>query len=192
VLGNSISGVILAGGKSSRMGTDKALLPVKGIPLIRRVVDTLCSTFSSVYLITDHHEKYNFLGLPTIRDIHPDSGPLGGIHAALTTIDTDSVFVVGCDTPFVSKDLITYIVEYESAAAVRVAQEQRRIHPLCGVYTKACLPAVSARLASRQLTIMRFLEEVGYTAVPIAPDLPWYDSNLLLNINTPGDLPVDN
>ena len=173
------------------MGSDKALLPISGVPMIQRVAETMTSVFSSVFLIADHLQKYSFLELPGILDIHPDCGPLGGIHAALTTIDTDLIFVIGCDTPFVSNDLIKYLVEYESTAAVRVAQEGRNIHPLCGVYSKTCLPAVSACIAKGQLTMMRFLEEAGFTAVPIGRDLPWYHDSLLLNVNTPDDLLVD-
>jgi hypothetical protein len=91
----NITGVILAGGRSSRFGSNKALAMVDGKPLIRHVADLMSSLFAECLLVTNTPVEYRFLSLPMTSDHYRDSGPLAGIHAALLQINTDRAFVVG-------------------------------------------------------------------------------------------------
>jgi molybdenum cofactor guanylyltransferase len=186
---NTLTGVILAGGSSSRMGRDKALIPIEGVPMIQRIAETMRTVFETVYIVSDHFEQYSFLHLPGVRDTHSGCGPLGGVHTALSTLNSAAIFVLASDTPFVPKELITYIIHEASDTPVCVAREGERIHPLCGVYQRICLPALTACVASGRLKMMPFLEEVGATLLPVDARLSWYHVNLLLNINTPDDIP---
>jgi molybdenum cofactor guanylyltransferase len=183
-----ITGVILAGGSSTRMGRDKALIPIREVPMIHRIAETMHTIFEEVYIVSDHFDRYRVLNLPGLSDLHADCGPLGGIHTALSSLHGEEIFVVSCDMPFVSKELIEYLVGYPVRAPARVVQAQQRVHPLCGVYGKACLESASTCIVDRRLKMTDFLEEVGAEYVPVGNHLPWYHDALLLNINTPDDL----
>jgi molybdopterin-guanine dinucleotide biosynthesis protein A len=181
-----VTGAILAGGRSSRMGRNKAHLAVRGIPMIQSVASTLGSIFTRVIVVSDQAQAYQFLGLPVIPDIHKGIGPLGGIHSALTTLDAPAVFVLGCDTPFVSEDLVRYILRYPTRTMVKVAMLEKRIHPLCGIYGRACLPELNACMARGTRKVLSFLENVETTAVPLPKLL--FPADLLRNINDPATL----
>jgi molybdopterin-guanine dinucleotide biosynthesis protein A len=181
-----VIGAILAGGRSSRMGRNKAHLAVHGIPMIQSVASTLGSIFTRVIVVSDQAQAYQFLGLQVIPDIHKGIGPLGGIHSALTTLDTPAVFVLGCDTPFVSEDLVRYILRYPTRTMVKVAMLEKRIHPLCGIYGRACLPELNASMARGTRKVLSFLENVETTAVPLPKLL--FPADLLRNINDPATL----
>ena len=103
---SDITGVILAGGKSSRFGSNKALAIVDGKPLIQHVADLISSLFAECLLVTNTPAEYEFLSLPMTHDRYRDSGPLAGIHAALLKIRTPRAFVVACDMPNLSQELI--------------------------------------------------------------------------------------
>src|SRR3989304_6097335 len=137
----TITGVILAGGKSRRMRGDKALLTFEGEALISRIARTMKGVFSQVLLISNSG-TYRFLGLPVFADLYRDSGPLAGIHSGLLHARTSAIFVVACDMPYVFQELIEYIVDFESNADVKIPMIDRTLHPLCGLYSRRCLPTV--------------------------------------------------
>lgn len=178
-----MTGAILAGGNSSRMGRDKALLPWHGKPLITHAADTLRALFYDVYICSGVPGRYGFLGLPVLPDLVPESGPLGGIHAALSHCVPASVFVVSCDMPLVSRSLIEYILQFPSSAPIKVAAVDGRLQPLCGLYHTSCLPVIKQELEHRRLKLMDVFARVNGTAVPIGPDLPFYDERLIMNVN---------
>jgi molybdopterin-guanine dinucleotide biosynthesis protein A len=186
-MNSSITGVILAGGKSSRMGTDKALLKLDGRPFVSHVATTLQAMFDRVILVANMPATYGFLGLETIGDIYRECGPLGGIHSALVSAGDSDIFVSACDTPFVTGELVRYIVDFESNAPVRIPSFKQQLHPLCGIYTQNCLPAIVERLESRRLRVMAFVESIQAAVIPISPDLLFYREDLFANFNTPED-----
>jgi molybdopterin-guanine dinucleotide biosynthesis protein A len=165
------------------MGRDKALLPWNGKPLIMHAADTLRALFHDVCVFSDFCDRYEFLGLPVLPDLVPQSGPLGGIHAALSHSVPDSVFVLSCDMPLVSRSLIEYILQYPSSAPITAAALGGRLQPLCGIYHISCIPVIKQELEHRRLKLMDVFTLVGGTAVPIGPGLPFYDERLLMNIN---------
>ena len=104
-----ITGVILAGGKSSRMGTDKGLLELNGKPLIQYAIDTLKSIGLEIIIISNNSD-YEQFGFPVYPDIIPDKGPIGGVYTALSYSSTEKNLIVSCDTPFLSKKLLNYLI----------------------------------------------------------------------------------
>jgi molybdopterin-guanine dinucleotide biosynthesis protein A len=168
------------------MRRNKALLSVGGTLMIQRVARTLQSVFRQVVVISDQTLDYEFLKLPVIPDIHKDIGPLGGIHSALTMLNVPGVFVLGCDTPFVSEELIRYILRYPATTVVKIPIQQERLHPLCGIYTRACLPDLNACIAGRTRKVLTFLQKVETTTVPLPQ--PLFPAYLLENINDPATL----
>lgn len=182
-----IVGVILAGGKSSRMGTNKALLEWDGLPLIAHVARTLQHVFKRVLLVADEAEPYRFLRLPVYPDIFKDSGPLGGIHAGFVHSGAKNIFVAACDTPYISRALIEYIIHYPSEASVKIARMDGEVHPLCGQYSRAAMPYIQQALETRRLRLKKVLNDLKATEVPITEELPLYHLHLLKNFNTPAD-----
>ena len=103
--------VILAGGKNSRFGGPKGLIPIDGVPIISRLaMEAREAGMDEVYISTNDRETYAELGLPLIPDIHRDCGPMGGIHSALTNIDAAEVLVIPCDTPGITGDELGALV----------------------------------------------------------------------------------
>jgi molybdopterin-guanine dinucleotide biosynthesis protein A len=190
-MNSAIVGAILAGGRSSRMGKDKALLMLNGRPFVSHVATILQEVFDRVILVANDPSAYGFLGLETIGDIYQDCGPLGGIHSALVHAGSADIFVSACDTPFVTRELVRYIVDFDSNAPARIPSFKQQLHPLCGVYTQNCLPEILERLESRRLRVVDFVESIHAAVIPISPDIPFYREDLFVNFNTPEDYSRD-
>jgi molybdopterin-guanine dinucleotide biosynthesis protein A len=185
---DSITGAVLAGGHSSRMGRNKALIRVGGKPMIQTIANTMCQLFAEVVVVADQCGLYQFLNLPIIHDIHKNLGPIGGIHAALTELDTPAAFIVGCDTPFVSTEIVEYIVNYPAEAPVKAALVDTTIQPLCALYRRDCLPVINDQISRGTRKLSDLLNSLHTAVVPITPDLPLYRPHLLQNINDPESL----
>jgi molybdopterin-guanine dinucleotide biosynthesis protein A len=189
-LGNNpekdITGVVLAGGKSSRYGSNKALVRIEGIPLIERITAVMQSLFEQVFLITNTPEEYAYLGFPMYADLIKGLGPLGGIYTALTAISNGGGFFVPCDMPFLNPYLIRHMVEIREnydAVVPKISEKTEALHAL---YCKACLPAVKKLIDRREYQIFRFFPEVSVRYVEEA-EIREFDSQLhsFLNINRP-------
>jgi len=180
-------GAILAGGRSSRMGTNKALIPLHGKPMIAWTIETLQSVFDHVFIVADDGSKYASWDVRVVPDIIKDSGPLGGIHAALTTAAPAPVCVMPCDMPYVSAELLKELVGKESAHPVRILWDGIHRYPLCGLYQQSVLPVITARLRQRQLRMTDLLAEVGAELInPL--ENPRFHATMLANVNSPHDL----
>lgn len=179
-----ITGAILAGGKSSRMQCNKALLQIDGVPLIQMVARTLQEVFSPLILIANHDNEYTFLALQTYHDIFSRCGPLAGIHAALTHAKTDSVFVAPCDVPFLSASLVHCVVRQKVHNQVTVLVGGNSLQPLCGLYHRSCLPVIERHLRRGQHSVHACLRDLTTTLIsPGTEEL----SRALTNVNTPAD-----
>lgn len=152
--------VIMAGGKSSRMGTDKAFVPLLGKPMIEHVLESLDGLGSEQIIITNSIEQYRYLGLPLFADIYEESGPLGGLHAALAHASHPHLLVVACDMPWLNRDLLAYMVSLRETADAIVPRWTKFPEPLHAVYSKACLESVTACLESRNLKLIAFYSQV--------------------------------
>jgi molybdopterin-guanine dinucleotide biosynthesis protein A len=137
-----ITGIILAGGKSRRMGSDKAFLPYGGITLIEHTIRKLEPLFGNISIIADETDAYQQFGLPVYSDIIAGAGPLGGLHSGLTHSHTEQNFVIGCDTPLISVELIRMIVEYKTDKSITVIRHNEFVEPLAARYSKKILPAL--------------------------------------------------
>jgi molybdopterin-guanine dinucleotide biosynthesis protein A len=122
-----------------------------------------------------------------VSDIHKKCGPLGGIHAALTHIRANACCIVSCDIPFITPQLLYYLVD-AWAGTVAVPAMDGQLHPLCGVYGRKVLPLLQDYLQCGHRSVHEFLMEVRAKTVPITTDLPFFHPSLLFNINTPEDL----
>jgi molybdopterin-guanine dinucleotide biosynthesis protein A len=124
------------------MGTNKSLLPLGGIKVIERVVKLIGNLFQEVILITNQPEEYSFLNLKMYKDLYKDIGPLAGIHSALVHTSTNKNFIISCDIPLMTSEVIKYIVDYPTTKPITITKADNFVQQLCGVYDKSLIPAI--------------------------------------------------
>jgi molybdopterin-guanine dinucleotide biosynthesis protein A len=180
---------ILAGGKSTRMGTDKAFVMLDGRTLLARALDLARSVTSDVRIVGDAAKFAPFA--PVVEDVFPGCGPLGGIHAALRTSSTDLNLILAVDVPFVSPALLQYLIKRsrDAAAAVTVAQSGGRLQPLCAVYRREFADVAEQALRTGRCKIDVLFESV-HTQVITENELEnaGFSSRIFRNLNTPEEL----
>ncbi len=135
-----ITGVILAGGKSTRYGTNKAFAEVQGVRLIERTIRVMGSVCPRLLLVTNTPAEYAYLQLPMVEDLIKGLGPLGGIYTGLEVIDDENGLFVACDMPFLREDLLRYMVTLRGDFDAVVPRVNWMVEPLHALYTKKCLP----------------------------------------------------
>lgn len=186
-----IAPVILSGGKSKRMGSNKAFVTLGNEKLIEIVVKNISELFAiRPLLVTNTPEDYAYLGLPMVADVIPDMGPLGGIHAALRYSPQGRIFVFGCDMPFVNAELIKYMGALaEEFDVVMPRCDSGRPEPLHAIYAQSCLSAIEACLGRGERRAVAFLPEVNVRYLEEAESRSIVPHDMVfMNINTQADL----
>ena len=183
-----LSLVIQAGGESRRMGTDKALLPFLGQPLILRPLTRLVSIADEVMVTSNQPENYLFLGLSPVRDLLPGLGALGGLYTALSAARYPYVAVVACDMPFASLEILALelILLQETGADAVIPRSEAGTEPFHAVYRReTCLPQVHAALQADKRRVDAWFERVNIRYVE-EEEIITYDPGRLafFNINT--------
>ena len=188
-----VTGVILAGGKSRRMGQNKALLRLGNETLIGHVIRCMRSITDELLLITNSPDEYAHLGMTMHKDIIQNVGALGGIHAGLTYASHETIICVGCDNPFLVPNLLSYLVsvlgEHDAVMPYTYNDDvQITLQTLCAVYSKRCLPIIEQMLNEPDLRVHALQERAN--VLTLAPEI-WktYDSggHSFFNVNTPED-----
>lgn len=185
---SDIAGVILAGGESSRMGRNKALMEVNGEHMIETAYRRMAELFDEVLLVTNTPELYEFIPCRKIADIYPGMGPLGGIHAALSSCVAERAFITACDMPDLNPRLIRELSRMEGGGDVIIPETPGGLEPLHAVYAKSCLPKMEIMLQAGERRILSFFDMAQVRLVPrgrIAAIDPYFSS--FRNINTPED-----
>lgn len=184
-----ISGIILAGGESRRMGADKALLTVGAQPLIGRVANVMRQVVDELIIVADRPDRYPHLNGRMTVDLLPGRGPLGGIYSGLCAAHYWQSLVVACDMPFLSLQLLQYLVSLESGQDVVIPRWEELVEPLHAVYSKACLAVMEDLLSQDSLSILDVLPRVRVRYVN-REEIAQFDPLLLsfANLNTPADL----
>ena len=189
---NDITGIILCGGKSSRMQTNKALLKLGDKTVIEIVAAKLKSIFNEVLISANDSKEYDFLKLPVVNDIFIGKGPLAGIHSALKYSSTKKNFIISCDMPLISVELINYLINLNTEKSILLPKSNGRIQQLCGIYSKSVIDEIENifKLSEKDKNIKGSLYEL-LERVPIelidVDDLNIYNKNIFLNMNSPED-----
>jgi molybdopterin-guanine dinucleotide biosynthesis protein A len=194
-----ITGIILSGGKSSRMGRNKSFLKVGDKTIIERVRDLLQGIFQDVILITNDPDEYKFLGLPMFEDVYKHKGPLAGIHSGLMHSTTESNFIISCDIPFMTEKMIKYLVDYKTSELITIAKADGFIQQLAGKYSQACLSNAEKILdelledkqredvqRKRRCNVLKLIDRIGAEIID-AEKLPFYKKDLYFNMNKTED-----
>lgn len=182
------TGIILAGGKSSRMGQDKSLLSFKNEPLIKHAVKELQAVVDELIIVSNHKAKYGFSGIKEISDIYPGRGPLGGIHSGLTAATFEHVFVTACDLPFFNGRLARFLLDRRTGYDVVVPQIGNYLQPLFAVYSKRCLPHAESCLRNNIRKVVAFypMVRVNYVGESLIREIT-EPERVFFNVNTPRD-----
>lgn len=181
-----VTGVILAGGASSRMGSNKALLPHKGGRFIESIYREMMDIFPEVILVTNTPEQYHFLPCRKVADVFQGMGALAGIHAGLYHSSNPAVFTVACDMPHLDPQLIRHLAMRGTGCDVVLPCSPYGYEPLHAFYGKECLPVMEACLNKGQrriIAILPHLRVCEVTSDEVSGFDPDFDS--FSNINTP-------
>jgi molybdenum cofactor guanylyltransferase len=180
---------IQAGGQSSRMGQDKALVRLAGRPLIEHQLDRLRGLAGEILVTTNHPEAFAAFGVRTAADAEPGAGALAGLRTALQAARGETVLVVACDMPFLSRPLLEHLLSLAPQADAVVPRRGGEYEPLHAVYARTCLPAVEACLANQRRRVISFYDDIRVLTVT-EQTLRTLDPHELsfFNINTPDDL----
>jgi len=181
-----MTGIILAGGESRRIGRNKALLKIGGKQVIKLIVEKLKVVFDNVLIVANSSFDYQFLGVKVVQDIISKKGPLGGIYTGLLTSQSKYNFICGCDMPFLSLDLLKFMISEINDSDIVVPVVKGFLEPLHSIYSKRCLPAVRSHLKAEDLKVKNFFPEVKCRYLPEFK-IKKHDPELLsfFNLNTP-------
>jgi len=194
---NNITGIILSGGKSSRMGENKSFLPLGEKVIIEHVADLMCSIFTNVILITNTPYEYEFLNFPVYEDIFKVDGPLAGIHSGLENSKTEENFILSCDMPLMESSIIKSIVEFKTDKPVTICRVEGFIQHLAGRYSKSVsqfaekllrqeVENVKHNNEKHNVKVYSLLKEIGYEIIE-AEELSEYNPHIFFNMNSKED-----
>lgn len=183
-----VTGAILAGGRSSRFGRDKALEPWRGRRLIEWVALALGGCGERI-VVGGTAKRYGFLGLEVVPDAIPEAGPLGGLATALDHARFERVALVACDMPALTPEFWVVLASRQAEAVVPEGPDGR-LEPTASIFSRACLGPVRAALAAGELRMTGIIERVRAEVVPWTELDERFGPGLFLNANRPADLEV--
>jgi len=182
-----LTGIVLAGGLSSRMGRDKGLLPYKGKLMVEYAIDILIKYCDEIIISTNNSE-YSQLGYPLVADIYKGKGPLGGIHAGLKASKTMYNIFLSCDMPLINTEAIELLIQQITPNVLGLIPKYGdRIEPMCGIYTKQLVPEIEKSIQNNNLKLRLFIHDQAIDQVDFQILTQKY-KNLFSNINFPTDI----
>jgi len=183
-----LTGIVLAGGASRRIGRDKAFLELGGQPLIAHVIERMARVCAEVLVVASDVRPYANLGVPVVEDRFRGVGVLGGLHAGLEAATHELILAVGCDMPFLNPDLLLAFARWAEGFDVAVLRyrDGEQVEPLHAAYRRTCLPAIEAVIRAGKRRVISFFPRVRVryvTSAEVAPFDP--DLRSFCNVNTP-------
>ncbi|MBH0206650.1 MAG: molybdenum cofactor guanylyltransferase [Nitrospira sp.] len=186
-----VTGILLAGGKSKRMGEDKRFLLVGEQTLFERTLAVLRSIFQTVCVVIAQDSPPLEAEVPVFRDLVAGCGSLGGLYTGLKQAHTEYVFVVACDMPFLNPILVRYMVSLRDKTDIVMVRLEQGLQPTHALYSRRCLPVIEGMLHTRQLKIQDLATHQSlHTRLVAESELRKIDHEGLsfINVNTPADL----
>jgi molybdopterin-guanine dinucleotide biosynthesis protein A len=179
------NGYILAGGKSSRMGADKGLLLIEGKAMIEYVIEQMQPVFDNLVIVSNNPE-YEKFGLKVIPDLIKDIGPAGGIYTALNHSDSQMNFMVSCDMPLVTAAAIEFIVANANESQIVLLENQGKLEPLFGVYSKDCEEKWLQLIQQEKVKLQDMVLHFKLKTIPVENN-EIFAATFFKNINTKAD-----
>lgn len=186
---NHITGIILAGGKNSRMGANKAFLKIDGIFLIDKILSVYRKIFSEIMIVTNDPLSYTGSSdIMIVTDIYKGKGSLGGIYTGLFYARHDYAFVAACDMPSLNENFIRYMIGQTGKHDIVVPELPEGFQALHAIYSRRCLPVMKKMILSDKLKIAGLFKDMPALRITGKEIHPFEkDSKIFLNINTPED-----
>lgn len=186
----AITGIILSGGKSSRLGQEKGLAEFNGKPLIQYAIDTLKPVSDKIIVSANKQlDEYASFGYEVVEDKVKGIGPMGGIISCLKKSVTRYNFILSCDTPFVSPEMFTYLLEaIENFQLAIPTHGDQFIEPLCSVYATNVIWQMQHCIDNRIYKLYDFIKDSNTKYVEIHGQLPFYHEEMFVNMNTREDI----
>ncbi|MBN1486708.1 MAG: molybdenum cofactor guanylyltransferase [Anaerolineae bacterium] len=188
----NISGVVLAGGRSRRMGKDKRFLSIQGRPLITWVLESLTPLVSELIIVTKEPEDLETYGVRVVQDHYSGIGVLAGLHAGLVAAQGEWAFVVAADSPFLNVPLMRAIVRLGERQPVDVVVPywQKGLEPLCALYRPVnCVPAIESAIQRGDRRLISFYSDLRVQIMAEEEVSRWDPQGCsFFNVNTPQDL----
>lgn len=185
-----VSGIVLAGGRSTRMGVDKTMLAVLGVPLLRRAL-TLLDPLTDEVVVVTHDRNETVEGVRYVADELRDRGPMAGLLTGLRAMTGAKGVVIPVDLPLLPPALLTHLVETSAGWDVTIPRWREGLEPLVGVYTAACAPALAASLEQGRDALWEFVHHTDLQVRFLEePEVRRFGDPALLffNVNTPEDV----
>jgi molybdopterin-guanine dinucleotide biosynthesis protein A len=184
-----ITGIILAGGQSSRLGTDKAFIKIGNKTLIENTYEVITDYCKEVLISANNHTGHSFPEQRIIPDYIPGLGPIGGIYSCLKHSGTENNLVVAVDIPFINKGLIQFLIsDMADAELIIPISGDGKAEPLCALYKKSVLPHLEKMIAKKDLKVQNLTHYCKSKKLPVSHKQGFYHDRLFYNINTPDDL----
>jgi molybdopterin-guanine dinucleotide biosynthesis protein A len=186
---NKITGIILCGGNSIRMGENKAFIKIAGIPIINRIHDLFNELFQEVIIVTNQKEFFTNFGSKICLDLIPNKGALGGLYTGIFFSTFPYSFCVACDMPFIKGTLIQFLIKNIQDQDVIVPRTKDGLQPLHAIYSKNCLDPIKKIIKKGKFKIIDFYNVVKVKIVEendFASLDPLRES--FINVNTPEEL----
>ena len=196
---SDITGIILAGGKSSRMGVNKSFLKLGNETIIERTSNLMKTLFKDVIIVTNSPEEYAFLQIPLYTDVYRGKGPLGGIHSGLIYSKTETNFIISCDMPLVTKNLIKFIINFNTDKLITITKADGFIQQLCGIYSKKVLPEIIKILREDDkrdysnkeekcgCKVLQLVKSLNAEIIDIVSEYNEYKEGMFYNMNKPAE-----
>jgi molybdopterin-guanine dinucleotide biosynthesis protein A len=184
-----MTGVILAGGNSIRMGENKAFIEIDGIPIITRIHSLCKELFEEVIIVTNQKDLFKNFGSSIYTDLLPDKGALGGLYTGIFFSNFEYSFCVACDMPFIKRSLVEFLIRHTKDEDALVPRTTDGLQPLHAIYSKTCLDAIRRVIERGKHKIIDFYDLVRVKIVEESDFLhldPLRES--FINVNTPEEL----
>jgi molybdenum cofactor guanylyltransferase len=182
-----VTGIVLAGGRSSRMGEDKSLMKLNGKSLVEFSIDALKPLCDKV-VISSNNLIYDFTGCEVWPDELPGQAPIIGIYSCLRRSDTEINIFLSCDMPLMSTLMVRYLLVKSADSDITVPiHENGQIEPLCGIYKKSSIDVLKEFIDKDNYRLNECIRAASYQFIPVDSQIPCNSPNLFLNINTPSD-----
>ena len=184
-----ITGIILCGGKSVRMGENKAFIQIEGVPIINRIYDLFKGLFREVIIVTNQTDLFSGFDSKIYSDLIPGKGALGGLYTGIVFASFQHSFCVACDMPFIKKSLVQYLIEEIDDADVVIPRTKDGLEPLHAIYSKNCVNPIRRMIEEGKSKI---IDIYGHVKVKIIDEKDFFrydpERESFINVNTPEEL----
>ncbi len=179
-----ISGIILSGGKSSRMGTDKCLLKLHDKTFVEIQVNNLSKVCNQVIISSNKPEDFEYLNIEIVKDEFNDCGPISGIYSSLKRAKNNYSFIISCDTPMLNTGFLNHLISNVEKFDAIVPVYKNKIYPTTAIYSNNCIPIIEESIKNKNYKLIDLLKKLNTKFLKISENDSFFNNDLLSNINT--------